>query len=96
MSLPWHNTVYELAFDPEVPGRIWGAMSNTHDIPNENVISGRHRVIMQGGVAVSNDYGITWKKLDLPSAPGLSVVLDPGSPKEQPRAVCLVVREGRL
>jgi photosystem II stability/assembly factor-like uncharacterized protein len=79
-SLPWHNTVYELAFDPAVPGRIWGAMSNTHDIPNDNVISGRHRVIMQGGVAVSQDFGITWQKLDLPAAPGLSVVLDPASP----------------
>ena len=79
-SLPWKNTVYELAFDPAVPGRIWGAMSNTHDIPNDNVISGRHRVIMQGGVAVSNDFGVTWKKLALPSAPGLSVVLDPASP----------------
>jgi len=79
-SLPWRNTVYELAFDPAVPGRIWGAMSNTHDIPNDNVISGRHRVIVQGGVAVTSDFGITWQKLDLPAAPGLSVVLDPTSP----------------
>lgn len=79
-KLPWKNTVYELAFDPAVPGRIWGAMSDTHDIPNDNVISGRHRVIMRGGVAVSDDFGVTWKKLDLPLAPGLSVVLDPTSP----------------
>jgi hypothetical protein len=81
-SLPWRNTVYELAFDPDVPGRIWGAMSNTHDIPNDNVISGRHRVIMEGGVALSDDYGISWRKLDLPSAPALSVVLDPTSPSD--------------
>jgi photosystem II stability/assembly factor-like uncharacterized protein len=83
LALPWRNTVYELAFDPVVPGRIWGAMSNTHDIPNANVISGRHRVIMQGGVARSDDFGISWQKVDLPEAPALSVVLDPTSPKDR-------------
>jgi len=82
-DLPWRNTVYELAFDPAVPGRIWGAMSNTHDIPNDNVISGRHRVIMEGGVAVSDDFGISWKKCDLPAAPALSIVLDPTSPADR-------------
>jgi photosystem II stability/assembly factor-like uncharacterized protein len=82
-ALPWRNTVYELAFDPAVPGRIWGAMSNTHDIPNANVISGRHRVLMQGGVARSDDFGVSWKKADLPAAPALSVVLDPTSPVDR-------------
>jgi photosystem II stability/assembly factor-like uncharacterized protein len=82
-SLPWKNTVYELAIDPAVPGRMWAAGSNTHDIPNDNVISGRHRVIMQGGVAASDDFGVTWRKLDLPEAPCLSVVLDPSSPPER-------------
>jgi photosystem II stability/assembly factor-like uncharacterized protein len=83
LSLPWKNTVYELAFDPDVPGRIWAAGSSTHDIPNSNIISGHHRVTMQGGVAQSDDFGISWQKLDLPAAPGLSVVLDPSSPKER-------------
>ena len=39
---PWTNTCYELAFDPTTPGKIWGAFSNVHDIPNANIISGRH------------------------------------------------------
>ena len=39
---PLRNTTYELAFDPETPGTIWGAFSDLHDIPNNNVISGRH------------------------------------------------------
>lgn len=82
-SLPWKNTVYELAIDPDVAGRMWAAGSNTHDIPNDNVISGRHRVIMQGGVAASDDFGITWRKLDLPPAPCLSVVVDPSSPADR-------------
>ena len=80
-SIPWKNTVYELAFDPDVPGRLWGAFSETHDIPNSNVIEGRHRVIMRGGVAVSNDFATSWTKLDLPAAPCLSIVVDPSSPR---------------
>ena len=83
LSLPWHNTVYELAFDPAVPGRIWGAMSEQHDIPNNNAIGYNHRTLMHGGVALSKDYGITWKKLPLPEVPGLSVVLDPTSPADR-------------
>ena len=80
-ALPWRNTTYELAFDPAVPGRIWGALANTHDIPNGNIIEGRHRVIMSGGLAVSADYGATWTRTALPEAPAVSVVLDPTSPR---------------
>lgn len=80
---PWKNTTYELAFDPETPGRMWGAFSNTHDIPNGNIIHGRHRPDLPGGVCVSDDYGQTWKvsSQGLPAAPVVSVVIDPRSPK---------------
>ena len=30
---PLRNTTYELAFDPETPGTIWGAFADLHDIP---------------------------------------------------------------
>src|SRR5208337_3757718 len=40
---PWRNTCYELAFDPQTPGKIWGAFSDVHDIPNGNIIYGGHR-----------------------------------------------------
>lgn len=79
-TTPWKNTTYELAFDPAVPGRVWGAFSETHDIPNNNIISGHHRVIMQGGVAASADHGETWEKLPVPRGPCVSIVLDPSSP----------------
>ena len=37
---PWNNTTYELAFDPEVKGKAWGAFSGTHDIPSANIVQG--------------------------------------------------------
>ncbi len=93
-SLPWRNTTYELAFDPAVRGRIWAALSNTHDIPNWNVISGRHRVHMAGGVARSDDFGRTWQAVKLPPAPALSVVLDPTSPKARRRLYASLFEKG--
>jgi photosystem II stability/assembly factor-like uncharacterized protein len=79
---PWQNTCYELTFDPNAPGKIWGAFSNVHDIPNANIISGRHRSEGPGGVCVSTDFGRTWKvsNIGLPVAPCLSVVVDGRSP----------------
>jgi len=80
----WVNTCYELAFDPEIPGKIWGAFSGHHDIPNENSIwRGTGRSRLPGGVCRSEDFGVTWQALrkGLPEKPALSIVLDPKSPK---------------
>lgn len=82
---PLRNTTYELAFDPEVPGKIWGAFADLHDIPNNNVISGRHYwERAAGGVGVSEDSGATWRDSSegLPEKPVTSVVLDAGSPRD--------------
>ena len=81
-GVPWINTCYELALDPAVPGRIWGAFSNVHDIPNDNIIGARHLVAGPGGVCVSTDHGDTWAPAGqgLPVAPCTSIVLDPRSP----------------
>jgi photosystem II stability/assembly factor-like uncharacterized protein len=79
---PWQNTCYELAFDPKVKGRIWGAFSDVHDIPNGNIIYGGHRDDRAGGICVSTDFGATWKPCSsgLPAAAAVSVVIDPRSP----------------
>ncbi|RLB58037.1 MAG: hypothetical protein DRI34_06065, partial [Deltaproteobacteria bacterium] len=83
---PWHNTCYEMAFDPDVPGKVWGAFSVVHDIPNANIIRNRHwggdPESGGGGVAVSTDYGASWREENdtLPEAPVTSIVLDPASP----------------
>ncbi|MBP7947802.1 MAG: hypothetical protein KA191_17305, partial [Verrucomicrobia bacterium] len=80
---PWRNTCYELAFDPETPGTIWGAFSDVHDIPNDNIISGRHGHQHPGGVCVSHDFGRSWKPeaRGIPAKPVTSLVLDPRSPR---------------
>ena len=87
-EIPWTNTCYELAFDPDTPGKIWGAFSNLHDVPNGNVITGTHYTRLTkeqrtGGIAASDDFAATWQKSNegLPNAPACSVVLDPRSPK---------------
>lgn len=75
---PWRNTCYELAFDPEVPGTIWGAFSDVHDIPNDNIISERHGHHHPGGVCISRDFGASWKAeaQGLPAKAVTSIVLD--------------------
>lgn len=82
---PWRNTCYEMAFDPEIPGKIWGGFSDVHDIPNDNIISERHGHNGPGGVCVSTDFGATWKAQakGLPPRPVTSIVLDPRSPAGQ-------------
>ena len=80
----WTNTCYALAFDPEVSGRVWGAFSGMHDIPNENAVYYGGRMRRTGGVAVSDDHGAAWKKLDLPvDGPAMSIAIDLKSPKEK-------------
>ncbi len=80
---PWRNTCYEVAFDPDIPGKMWAAFSNVHDIPNDNIISGRHKGTGPGGVCLSTDYGVSWKVSNkgLPVSACTSVVLDPRSKK---------------
>jgi len=80
---PWRNTCYEIAFDPDTPGKMWGAFSDVHDIPNDNIISERHGHNRPGGVCLSTNFGASWKPMceGLPKKPVTSIVLDPNSPK---------------
>ncbi len=54
----WLNTVYDLAFDPDTPGVVYGAASNEHDIPHWSNCEGAK---YPGGVLRSDDYAKTWK-----------------------------------
>jgi photosystem II stability/assembly factor-like uncharacterized protein len=93
---PWRNTCYEIAFDPAVPGRMWGAFSEVHDIPNDNIISERHGHRRPGGVCISRDFGASWRHeaLGLPPRPVTSIVLDPKSSAEARTLYAGVFDEG--
>jgi photosystem II stability/assembly factor-like uncharacterized protein len=93
---PWRNTCYEVAFDPQTPGKMWGAFSDVHDIPNDNIISERHGHDRPGGVCVSRDFGASWKHEaeGIPARPVTSVVLDPDSPKDMRTLYAGVFMEG--
>ena len=77
---PWRNTFYQIAFDPDVPGLIWAACSNQHDIPHWSNIE---EIKGPGGVCISRDYGATWQAANrgLPEVPATSIVVDPKSPR---------------
>jgi photosystem II stability/assembly factor-like uncharacterized protein len=89
------NTTYQLAFEPQVSGKIFGAFSVTHDIPNYNSAYAGHfrRQHADGAVGVSLDHGATWTKLWSTKLPVTSVVLDPSSPKGN-RTLYAAVFEG--
>jgi photosystem II stability/assembly factor-like uncharacterized protein len=93
---PWRNTCYEIVFDPETPGRMWGAFSDVHDIPNDNIISERHGHNRPGGVCISNDFGASWKHeaQGIGPKPVTSIVLDPASPKNARTLYAGVFTEG--
>lgn len=93
---PWQNTCYEIAFDPETPGKMWGAFSDVHDIPNDNIISERHGHDRPGGVCVSRDFGASWQAeaQGIPPRPVTSVVVDPKSPKGRRTLYAGVFDEG--
>ncbi|MEN8254704.1 MAG: hypothetical protein ABFR33_04460, partial [Verrucomicrobiota bacterium] len=75
---PWPNNVYEMALDPDVPGRIWAAAAVLHDLPHWNNLD----TYGNGGVVVSDDYGATWSSLGggLPTRVMTDVFIEPGSP----------------
>jgi photosystem II stability/assembly factor-like uncharacterized protein len=92
----WHNSCFELAFDPKTPGKIWGAFSNVHDIPNNNIISGHHKDNGPGGIFVSTDFTVTWQISNngLPEAACTSVVVDPKSPPGARTLYCSIFNNG--
>ena len=93
---PWRNTCYEMAFDPDTPGKIWGAFSNVHDIPNDNIISERHGHKGPGGVCISHDFAASWQHeaKGIPERPVTSIVVDPRSTKGSRTLYAGVFSEG--
>src|SRR5262249_27849261 len=67
---PWTNSVYALAFDPEIAGTIWAVASQQHDIPHWTQLEGPS-ARGSGGLMVTRDGAQSWSKIGggLPDAP---------------------------
>ncbi len=78
----WSNTTYWLAFDPAVRGKVWGIMSDVHDLPRPKMWRTADTATYRGGVCVSLDGGRTWKKSNqgMPETAPTHILLDPSSP----------------
>lgn len=78
----WENAAYWAVFDPEVKGRIWAVVGNTHDLPRPKMWRAHGVKHFGGGVVISEDGGQSWK----PSVEGMGqtsathILLDPKSP----------------
>lgn len=79
----WYNTTYWIAFDPDVPGRVWGVMSYHHDLPRAKMFPASGTLpAYRGGVCVSDDGARTWRvsNAGIPDTAPTHIVLDPRSP----------------
>ena len=80
----WWNTTYWIEFDPEVRGKVWGAMSRVHDLPRPKMWRTTSPSTYEGGVCVSEDGGRTWQASNEGMEPSAvtDILLDPESPPE--------------
>ncbi len=78
----WWNTTYWIEFDPQVKGRVWGAMSNIHDLPRPKMWRPRGTAHYDGGVCISDDGGRSWRVASsaLPPTAATHILLEPSSP----------------
>ena len=78
----WTNTTYWVAFDPAVRGKMWGAMSGTHDLPRPKMWRTRSVTTYRGGICLSVDGGRTWKRSNtgMPETAPTHILMDPTSP----------------
>lgn len=77
----WVNTTYWVEFDPKVKGRMWAAMSGTHDLPRPKMWRRTSPERFRGGVARSDDGGRTWRAMTngMPPTAATHIVLRDGS-----------------
>jgi len=80
----WVNSTYWLAFDPEVKGRAWAAMSDVHDLPRPKMWRRNGTAGYEGGILFTEDGGKSWKPVskDIGEAALTHILIDPSSNKE--------------
>lgn len=91
----WVNTTYWIEFDPKVKGRVWGVMSNIHDLPRPKMWRSQAVSRYGGGAAISEDGGRTWRVSNegMGETAATHILMDPESPVE--RRVLYVAGFGR-
>jgi photosystem II stability/assembly factor-like uncharacterized protein len=74
----WLNTTYWIEFDPAVRGRIWAAMSDTHDLPRPKMWRRKSPSLFRGGICRSDDGGKTWQQQSngMPPSAATHILLD--------------------
>jgi photosystem II stability/assembly factor-like uncharacterized protein len=77
----WVNSCYWLEFDPQVRGKIYAAMSGTHDLPRPKMWNRRSLKEFTGGIVISEDGGKTWTPVsrDIGESAITYLLLDPQS-----------------
>lgn len=80
----WQNSTYWLAFDPEIKGRAWAAMSGVHDLPRPKMFRKNGVKGYTGGVLQTEDGGKSWRPVseDIGEAAMTHVLIDTTSSKE--------------
>jgi photosystem II stability/assembly factor-like uncharacterized protein len=81
----WQNTCYQVAFDPDIPGKVWSVWANAHDLPRTKMFGPSGFALFQGGVAVSTDGGKSWnaENSGIPAnSVCTNILIDPSSPPQ--------------
>lgn len=77
-NIPYMNSVYDFAFNPTQPNQMYAAASSVHEFPRD--WQGDVLVGASGGVFISNDLGVTWRRLTPDTkdfvVPYLSIAID--------------------
>ncbi len=92
---PWRNTFYDLVMDPDMPGLLYAAATEKHDIPQWSSVDASADTYA-GGVVRSTDFGATWTSVSngLPAAPVTSIVRIPMSGVAPFALFCAVYGKG--
>ena len=58
----WINTAYWTVYDPAIPGRVYSAWGNKHDLPLPKMFRrGSYFHSNDGGICISDDGGVNWR-----------------------------------
>lgn len=80
----WANSTYWIEFDPKVKGRVWAAMSGTHDLPRPKMWRRNGTKDYLGGVLLSEDSGKSWQPVskDIGEGATTHIMIDQDSDPE--------------